>query len=113
MGIALERLEDNSVTDRNFLTLAEIVVDTGGQSVGVRFGANSATWSASPTSATKTIAHGLGRTPGAVFVSATGTGFLLYSEASASNSTNIFISGTDTRNTSLTGTFAFYWLVIG
>lgn len=64
MTISLENLGDGSVADRNFLKLAQLVVDAGGRSIGIRFGSDSLTWPAAGTSSnTKTITHGLGRTP--------------------------------------------------
>jgi hypothetical protein len=38
MTIALEQLADGSASDRNFQTLARLVVDTGGRSTGIRWG---------------------------------------------------------------------------
>jgi hypothetical protein len=68
MTIALEQLADGSIADRNFQTLARLVLDTGGITAGVRFGTVTFTWTAAAASATMTVAHGLGRTPIAVFV---------------------------------------------
>lgn len=73
--ISLENLGDGSVSDRNFQKLMSLVLDTGGQSAGIRFGTDTLTWaSGQQFSAAKTVTHGLGRTPLVVLALGNGTG---------------------------------------
>lgn len=66
--IQLELLGDGTVTDRNFQTLRALVLDTGGITAGVRFGVHTFSFVGGVVVGPDTIAHGLGRTPVAVFV---------------------------------------------
>lgn len=62
--ILLEQLFDNSPSARNFQKLAQIVPDTGGRSVGYRFGQVTCTWpGGNQQTNAPTVMHGLGRTP--------------------------------------------------
>lgn len=63
MTIRLEQLADGSITDRNFQQLMSLVIDTGGESIGVRFGQKAFTWPGGTGLQTFTITHGLGRAP--------------------------------------------------
>jgi hypothetical protein len=107
--ISLEHLADGSLADRNFLTLTKLVLDTGGKSIGVRFGTSSATWTASAQSANKAIAHGLGHAPVAVMM--TGYNNLIWANVSR-DATNIVIAGISPGG-AITGTFNVDWLAIG
>lgn len=61
-------------TRRNFERLAALVLDTGGQSAGVRFGTATVTWAGvTQFSGSTTVDHGLGRVPVATFAGAMGT----------------------------------------
>lgn len=111
MTISLDPLGDGSVSDRNFQKLMSLVLDTGGRSVGIRFGTATATWTASATSATVTIPHGLGKIPGFVTYGSKNTPFE-YATASV-DATNISTVGYQTAGTVVTGTLTFYWVVLG
>lgn len=67
--IGLEYLADGTISDRNFQRLNALVPDTGGQTVGIRFGTSSIGFTASTDSADTVISHGLGTTPVVVLVS--------------------------------------------
>jgi hypothetical protein len=114
MGIGLEQLADGSVSDRNFQALAQLVLDTGGKSLGIRFGTGSATWSASQVSGAVTVTHGLGASPALVIVQQINTTAITYGNITTS-STTFSVTGnyTDHASGNLTGTFGFWWLVIG
>jgi len=109
--INLEHLGDNTPADRNFRKLAKETVDTGGISLGIRGGGSSATWTASPSSANVTIAHGLGIVPLSEWLTSY-NGNLRYIVVSK-NSTNLVVQGFFIPGTNLTGTFSFDWGVIG
>lgn len=111
MTIALEQLADGSVSDRNFQRLMSLVLDTGGRSVGIRFGTGTATWTAAVSSAAVTIPHGLGRTPVAVFLSTRNP--LVGYAASSIGATSFVATGFETANLAITTTNTFDWLVIG
>lgn len=113
--INLEPLADDTVTDRNFQLLQRLVLDTGGKSVSIRFGASTMAWAASTDSGSKTITHGLGKTP--VFVAvfnADTTGS--YAGIAAFTTSGVGATTFDTYGrtpSAITGTKAIYWLVIG
>lgn len=109
--IALEHLADGSVSDRNFQALMRLVLDTGGQSVGARFGSNAVTFTASATSNTVGVTHGLGRLPVACFVSV-GTANNLRVGWSSLSSTGFNVTGHSAIG-AVSGDLTFSWLVIG
>lgn len=110
--IGLEQIADGSVTDRNFQKLMSLVIDTGGQSVGLRFGVASVTHTAS-VQGVQTVTHGLGRTPGAVLCTvnagADGTAYT----ASAFNLAATTFGIVTTRAPAFSATLSVYWVAIG
>lgn len=110
MTIALEQLATGDVVDRNFQALAELVIDTGGRSVGVRWGSGNATFASSIT-APVTITHGLGHAP--VFVVAITTNGSIGYVVGAKGATTVALTAYVTFNTAVTGTFSFDWLAVG
>jgi len=97
---------------RNFQTLSRLLIDTGGRSVGLRFGADTVTFTASVNSAVKTVTHGLGRTP--ITVVATASGSLGWNVLRVFNftATTFDVQGHDT-DAARTGSDAIYWVAVG
>lgn len=109
--IKLEHLADGSVTDRNFVKLAGLVLDTGGQSVGLRFGTFSGTTSATGE-LTTTVAHGLARTPGAVLLtsnSSSGTQITARAINLTATTFDVYV----VRSAAAAVAVGGYWAVIG
>jgi hypothetical protein len=112
--ISLEQLVDGSASDRNFQKLMSLVLDTGGRSVGIRFGTGSVSFTASAASTEYTVAHGLGRTPVtayATFRHATGTTLVFTAYVSTLTSTTIGVSAA--VSSAVTGSLSVDWLVFG
>lgn len=109
--IKLEHLADSSISDRNFQKLMSLVLDTGGESVGLRFGTGSATWTAAVNSASVTVPHGLGKIPAAAgaFTRDLGIAYAV----TARDATNITVRGFATAGAPTSGTATFDWAVIG
>lgn len=113
--LALERLLDGSITARNFQKLQQLVIDTGGQSVGMRFGTTSVTW---PGGAQATnvpaVDHGLGRTPVVALLTPLNSTNLVLSVMSVT-ATQITVQGAtrDESSPVLGTTRTVHWLVIG
>lgn len=116
--ISLETLRDNTPSARNFDKLAQLVLDTGGQSAGIRFGTGTCTFGGGSrmTSAT-TVSHGLGRTPAAILATVN------YGSSDPDETWSIRVSGADddsfdvrvSNDTAMSAGWAvpFYWLAIG
>lgn len=101
---------DPEATERNFETLAQLVPGTGGKAVEIRFGTGSVVFSAGVSSATTTVAHGLGRAPASI--NATGSnGSAIIMAVNSADATNIVFHAD--YFSALTGTFNFYWIAIG
>lgn len=116
MTIALEQLADGSISDRNFQRLATLVLDTGGKTVGIRFGTNSTVdFAASKDSSVATVTHGLGKTPVAAFCQFHDTGSLTISPvANIGGLTSTQLSVAGHNDTAITATdVPFFWVVIG
>lgn len=116
MTVQLENLADGSVSDRNFQALARLVLDTGGRSIGIRFGTNSTVdWAASKDSSTATVTHGLGKTPIVVLCQFHDTGSLTTSPvANVGGLTSTQFSIAGHNDTAITATdVPFFWVVIG
>ena len=115
MGINLETLADNSKADRNFRKLAQLVLDTGGQDVGVRFGTGTATWpGGSQFTNTVTITHGLGRTPIAVVCTCiTGGAAIGAYQAFGYTSTTFAVKAQAVDGGTTAGSQTFAWVAIG
>lgn len=108
--IDLEQVGDGSTSDRNFQKLLKLVVDTGGQSIAVRWG-NALMPFGGTQLANKSVSHGLGVAPVAIFQtfgSTTNIGLWIYS--TTSDATTVSFHGVATANIADT---TFYWLVIG
>lgn len=112
MTISLEQLHDNSPADRNFHKLAQLVLDTGGKTIGIRFGTGSVTFTASTTSATQTIAHGLAKVPQYIACQALdSSGAITVRPVSGADAVNFQAVGRTAS--AVTGAATFYWAVIG
>lgn len=113
--IELEHVSGGDAIGRNFEKLMALVVDAGGQSVSIRFGSSSVVFTASSTSAQRTVAHGLPTTPVAVFTTCANpvTGRVTVQESAAADATNVYLTGFQTQGTSVSITQGFYWLTIG
>lgn len=101
-------------TQRNFEVIAKSMVETGGRSIGVRFGSTTVVFAAAPE-ATKAVSHGLGKTPVAAFafpVLAT-TQTLFCSARTGASATSITFQFNTDNAVNFTGTVTFYWLVLG
>lgn len=115
MAVPLEQLADGSTSDRNFQKLAALVPDMGGQSLGFRLGTTTAVFTASGTSATRTVTHGLGRAPQGVWlqvVSGSTNSVAYYVTGSATATTFQLFARTFDASTP-TATTSIFWLVIG
>lgn len=104
-----------TTVQRNFDKLVATLIDTGGQSVGIRFGTDTLSFSAAAASATKTITHGLGKTPVAVFaMSDLSTEYIVINSIAASfTDTQFQVKAQTASGSSITQTPRFYWLAIG
>ena len=97
-----------TATIQNFLQLASAA------NVHVAFGSNSVAFTASQTSAVKTVTHGLGTTPTAVLLTANGTGgpTLVVMQAFSIGATTFQMQGSFVSGTG-TATVTVGWLAIG
>lgn len=114
--IALEHIapEDWAAVERVRQALQSLVVDTGGQSIGVRFGAASVTWpGGSPFSTAKTVTHGLGRTPVTVLTTPNNSPSTCYVDTVGATTFNITLHTDDGSSPAAATTRTVYWLVIG
>lgn len=116
MTIALETIGDGSVADRNFLRLMTLVPDTGGVTLGVRIGKETASFTASKLSATVTVTHGLGTAPQNVQLTAIGAGAVPLSAFVISGSetdTQFQFKACTADGSSITSDADVYWEVKG
>jgi hypothetical protein len=117
MTIVLEHIQEGdwAAVNRVVDTLRSLVLDTGGQSLGIRVGVSTGVvFTASTSSATKTVTHGLGRTPVVAFAidnSAVAAGSGITLSTGALTSTTFGVVGF--FPSALTTTIPFYWVVIG
>lgn len=113
MTIALEHLADASIADRNFQKLTRLVMDTGGQTAGIRFGATSVVFTAVATAST-TVTHGLGKTPIVALATfdISGTAFHIMAEVFSVGATTFGLQGFLPAGAATT-TRTAYWVVIG
>ena len=113
MTISLEHIvpEDWRAVERMRVALQSLVIDAGGQSLGLRIGTGSATWTAAVNSASVTVPHGLGKTPtiAGAFTRDLGIAYAV----TARDATNITVRGFATAGTPTSGTATFDWAVIG
>lgn len=113
--IPLESVRDGSIIDRNFQKLRNLVIDTAGKTLGIRFGVSSVTFTASATSATATVTHGLGKTPGYIGLTpvSSASWYVLRYLSGSRNSTSFQVSGRTIDGTTPSLTASFFWMVIG
>lgn len=114
--ISLEHLADGSVSARNFETLRRLVVDTGGESLGLRVGSETLTWpGGSADTGTVTVDHGLGKAPVALFTQS-GT-LTAHARPDPSSVTTVDFDvrarTVDASTPAAATTMTVYWLVIG
>lgn len=100
---------------RNFEKAQVLSVDTGGQSLGVRFGTDTASFSAASNTGSITVAHGLGKTPEFISVfPALGSVPMFASYIAASRTDTEFDYRLDTGDgSSVTEDVGVFWMVIG
>ena len=100
---------------RNFEKLAGVLVDTGGRLVRVRFGTDTLSFSASATSATKTVTHGLGTTPvAAMAICNVSSDYIVLGTIDGSLNDETFqLAGRTNGGGSITATPRFYWVALG
>lgn len=121
MTIALEDVKagDWEAVRRTVDALRSLVLDTGGASIGIRFGVTTISWAGgTPFSSAPTVLHGLGKTPVVVIPKSatflTGSKFVLV-DAVLYTSTDFTIQGvTDDRsNPAAATTCSVVWVAIG
>lgn len=95
--------------------IATAFIDTGGQSLKLRSGTSSVTYTAAATSAQKTIPHGMGSTPVRVwaFQRAPLVEFTHLYESTAADATNIYLTGRQIGGAVVTNTQNIYWFALG
>lgn len=108
-------LHDGENTQAIFDLIAKSAIDTGGRSIKLRFGTSSVTFTASPTSAQVTIAHGMGSTPtlAAGFARTPTNARVTVQESAAASATNIFLTGFISDAVASSVTQSIYWIAIG
>lgn len=113
--IDLELLTDGTATARNFDKLRTLLIDTGGQSIGLRFGSDSLSFAASAVSVTRTVNHGLAKIPQAILVLPTlGTEYIVANYVGASrNDVSFQVSGQTNSGSAITADLGFFWVAIG
>lgn len=112
--IPLEKIADGSPAARNFDTLARSVLDTGGQTAGVRFGVATLSFTASTNSASTTVAHGLGTTPvSIVATSKNGSTFGQIPNCNTHTIGDTTFGLTGEVKTAFTGSVTVSWIAIG
>lgn len=112
MTIVLEHLADGSISDRNFQTLMKLVPDTGGQSVGIRFGVATCAWTASAYSAALVVSHGLGKTPVNIQLTPHSNPDMTFGPT-ARSATTFTVQGYFAPGIAITGSFPVDWVAIG
>lgn len=115
MTVALPHFEDDDARRANFEALLRRLIDTGGLSVGMRFGTKDATFSAASNTGNVTVTHGLAKTPAYLNVFPTfGTVSVVPNYISGSRNATTFQFRLDTRNGSaISATLSCFWIVIG
>lgn len=116
MTINLEHTADeNTAIDRNFEKLKSLVIDTGGESVGMRFGIAVLTYTAAAVTPALTVTHGLGVTPECILAlpaSGANRHCVNYVVVTRTDTTFDLISETVT-GAAISGNLSVFWLVIG
>jgi hypothetical protein len=103
---------DTDAVQRNFDSLAtQGGVATGGRTVEVRFGGGTATFTASNSSATVVVPHGLGRTPSSVIVCSS-AGFGIFYQSFTWTTTTFTAQGAYPFGP-LSGAYTFSWIAFG
>jgi hypothetical protein len=113
MTQALPHFDEDDRRQSNWEEILRRLIDTGGQSIGVRFGVGADSWpGGSDTTSGVAVAHGLGKTPVVVFTQS--TTITAHARPTALTSTTFngnlrTIDGTAPG----AGAASFYWLAIG
>jgi hypothetical protein len=113
MTVPLDWVTDPTI-QRNFDRLRELAVDTGGQSVGIRFGTGSVAYPGGDDNfPSEVVTHGLGTTPVVALVTSAGAGTFM--AAHTLDSTDFTIDGgtIDGSSPAAATAVTYYWLVIG
>lgn len=97
----------------NFDKLAQLVIDTGGQTLKLRAGSATLTWAASDTSGDATVSHGLGSEPVAVIATSDFNTAYAAITVISKDATDFVLRGRDVAGTSRTGSNTVYWAAIG
>jgi hypothetical protein len=111
--ISLEQIADGSITDRNFQALAQLLLDTGGITAGIRWGVQALTFTASTNSNTATVTHGLGKLPiGGIAQALSAPGFGNIPNPNMAMGATTFDMNAEVK-TAFTGSVNMFWVVIG
>jgi hypothetical protein len=122
MTLPLEHVQDGdwAALNRVIDKLRSLVPDTGGSSVGIRWGIGTVTWPGGQSlSAANTIAHGLGTDPAAIAITpiaaaGDGAGFSAQVTAGAVGGVSFDVRlGVDSFSPVAGTQRSFYWIVIG
>lgn len=122
MTITLDPLGDGSASERNFLTLMQLVPDMGTdpttglpRSAGIRFGVQALTWpGANVFTNVSTVTHGLGRTPKVIVATANLATTTLFVFTYAPGATTFNLQGwTPSAAPALNTTENVSWVAIG
>lgn len=111
--INLEHLADGSVSDRNFQALMNLVLDTGGKSIGLRFGTKSFLWPGGTAQQTFTIDHGLGRAPQVVLAVNSNNNTAAMPRTYTYTATQFELNLIAPANVAATTGDTFHWVAIG
>lgn len=115
MSINLEHTaDDNPAIDRNFEKLKSLVIDTGGESAGIRFGMATLTFPGGTSIFTPdTVPHGLGITPEVAFATAVHSNVFI--GVASLDPTNLVFEGrtVDATIPGAGSSVNYFWLVIG
>jgi hypothetical protein len=122
MTVALPHFDEDDRRQSNWEEILRRLIDTGGQSIGVRFGADTLAWPgvAAATSNTKLVAHGLGKVPivviCAAYVPAANTvtrGIDIEADDALFNTTDFTCRGIFGNGVTSSATWPFCWIAIG
>jgi hypothetical protein len=105
--------DDDAGRQQNWDEILQRLIDTGGQSVGIRFGLATDAWpGGSDTTTGVAIAHGLGKTPIGVFTQSTTITAHARPTALTSTTFNVNLRTIDGSSPGA-GAATAYWLAIG
>lgn len=115
MPLALPPYDPDDPEGTQFILdlIAKAMIDTGGRAIKVRFGTDTVVYTAANSSAAKTISHGLGTAPIAVFCQMTSPVVNSIFYIDSVSATTFVTRGHETTNAAVTGSQPFYWVAFG